>query len=368
VRRPRIDTEAVAAAFPGWLAARFLVLAGLVVATVAVNTLSPDAHPVHLTNRLLAWDGGWYQGIAQHGYKGVAPEAIRFFPLFPLLSRAVSVLLLGHTGAAMLVVSNSFALLAGALLYRLAREEGASVAASRRGAWFFAVFPSAFVLVWGYAEALMLAASIGCFLALRRGRWGWAALLGAAAALSRPLGLLLVVPALIEAARGFRTADVRSRIARLAAVAGPALGTGAFLLWSKIVFHDFWLPFSSQKDFRGSADPISRLAEGVRELRGAQSLGDGLHLPFALGLIVLVYLALRRLPLSYGAYSLVVVVAALSAQNLNSLERYGFNAFPIVIALALSTDDDIIERLALVSCAGGILAFSALAWVGGYVP
>jgi hypothetical protein len=366
--RRRIDTTALAAALPGWIVARFLVLAGLVVATVAVDKLTPGQRPIQLDQRLLAWDASWYANIADKGYQALPTEAIRFFPLFPLLGRVVSVPLLGHVGAAMLLVANGLALVAGALAYRLLRTEGADDAAARRGAWFFALFPSSFVLVWGYAEPLMLTASVACFLALRRQRWGWAAAFGAAAALSRPLGVLLVVPAAIEASRSLHGCAGRERLARLLAVAGPALGTASFLLWSRIVFHDFWLPFSSQADFRGEANPISRLASGISELTGSEALGDGLHLPYALGLLTLLYLAYRLLPLSYGAYATVVMLAALSADNLNSLERYGLNAFPLVLALALVTKDEIIERLGMLSCAGGILALAALASMGAYVP
>jgi hypothetical protein len=366
--RRRLDTEALAAALPGWIVARFLVLAGLVVATVAADRLVPGSQPMQIDQGLLAWDGSWYAAIADKGYEALPQEAIRFFPLYPLLGRAVSLPLLGNVDLALLLVSNGLALVLGALIYRLAQEEGLSVAAARRAAWFVAILPPAFVLVWGYAEAVMLVASVACFLALRREQWLWAAAFGAAAALSRPLGILLVVPAAIEVARGLRASALPERAARLVAVIGPAIGTGVFLLWSKVAFDDLLLPFSSQDEFRGSANPVSRLADAIGELGGAEGLGDGLHLPYALGLLVLLYLTFRRLPVAYGAYAGVVLIAALSADNLNSLERYGLNAFPLVLALAATTDDEIIERLALLSCAGGILAFSSLAWLGAYVP
>ena len=54
--------------------------------------------------------------------------------------------------------------------------------------WCSVIFPAAFVLVLAYAEALMLVATLGAFLCLRRRRWWWAAALGLAAALCRPLG------------------------------------------------------------------------------------------------------------------------------------------------------------------------------------
>jgi len=82
--------------------------------------------------------------------------------------------------------------------------------------------------------------AIGFFLAIRRGRWWTAALLGALAALSRPVGMTLALPALIEAARLLRGAPWRSLVARAAAIFGPVVGGGAFLAWSQHVHHD-WL-------------------------------------------------------------------------------------------------------------------------------
>ena len=78
-------------------------------------------------------------------------------------------------------MANLAALLAGMLLHRLALEETGDPALARRAAWFIALFPGAFVLVWGYAEALMLVALIGAFLALRRQAWWVAGALGLAA-------------------------------------------------------------------------------------------------------------------------------------------------------------------------------------------
>ncbi len=63
-----------------------------------------------------------------------------------------------------------------------------------------------------------------------------------------------------------------------------------------------------------------------------------------------------------------MLVAALSAENLNSLERYGLNAFPIVLTLALLTRDDRVDRSVMAVTAGGFVALASLAWLGAYVP
>jgi hypothetical protein len=77
----------------------------------------------------------------------------------------------------------------------------------------------------------------------------------------------------------------------------------------------------------------------------------------------------RRLPLSYGVYSVAIVVTSLAARNLNSIERYGLlNAFPLVIGLALATPTRRSERLTAAICAVGLVWMGALAWLETYVP
>src|SRR4029077_15621661 len=118
---------------------------------------------------LFAWDAGFYRGIAQHGYGfGTVPhDALRFFPLFPLAGRALGPVLGGRADVALVAVVEVSALVLGALVHRLVLLEGRDERTARRAAWLVALFPSAFVLVLGYAEALALVFTVGAFIALR---------------------------------------------------------------------------------------------------------------------------------------------------------------------------------------------------------
>lgn len=362
---------AVRDSIPACVVARLLVVSGLVVAHIASRNLTPLARPFPLGDRFLAWDAAWYRGIADVGYDGLPAEAIRFFPLYPLLGRVVAVPLLGNVSLALVLVANVLGVGASVLGHRLVERETGDQQAARRAAWFMALFPSAFVLMWGYAESLLLVASLATFFALRSKRWVWAAVFGAAAGLSRPIGLLLVLPALVEVARGLRTErpPVSELARRALAVLGPAAGTASFLVWSEVATGDWWAPIDAQEGLRGDArDPVTRLFEGVADFFGGEALGDALHVPFAVGLLVLLIACARRLPASYTVFSAAVLVIALGAENLNSLERYGLNAFPLVLVLGITLRHADLERLALVACAGGMVAFTTLAWLGLFVP
>ena len=356
------------AALPAWLTVRVLVAVAWVLVRVMADEFG-QPHPRELDEGLLAWDGNFYRDIAQDGYGALPEEALRFFPLFPLLGRIVSFVTLGKVSVGLVLVANVLALAAGALVHRLVMHEKHDRDLARRAVWAAALFPGAFVMAWAYSEPLMIAASVAALLALREKRWGWAAVAGAVAALARPLGLLLVVPALVEVWPGLRAASNRERLRRLGAVLGPPLGLSLYLLWSGVRYGDAMAPFSVQSQFRGDGvDPVSRLWDGFGELFGAEAMGDGLHIPFALGFVFLVIVVFRHWPLSFALYSAAILVVALAAENLNSLERYGLNAVPLALALASLTRAPWAERAMIAVGSAGIVALAALAWTGAYVP
>lgn len=141
------------------------------------------------------YDALWYLALARSGYPPGTPEdlpgAAAFFPGFPLLIRLLS--WAGHelVVASLITLLATIAALAG--LYTLVVEETADPLRARRAVLLLAVFPSAFFLVAPYSEAPMLAASVWAAVAAQRGRWGRAALLAAAAATIRNVGVLLSI-------------------------------------------------------------------------------------------------------------------------------------------------------------------------------
>ena len=108
-------------------------------------------------------------------------------------------------------------------MYELVRNEGRSDAVARRAVWIVYLAPPAFVLVMGYAEATLMTATLVALLALRRQRWWIAAIAGVIAGLTRPVGVLLVVPALVEVIIASRAprATAEPRVPKLDYVASP---------------------------------------------------------------------------------------------------------------------------------------------------
>ncbi len=363
-RARRRIAEDVRAALPAWVAARVLVAVAYGIARVWRDHAHPGELTIQLHQGLFAWDGAFYRDIATRGYDALPDAALRFFPLYPLAGRGLGFLLGGNEGIALLLIANVGALAAGALLHRLVLVDLADRRTAQLSASLLALAPPAFVLVWAYAEALYLVCAIGMLLALRRRSWWWAALAGVLAGLARPFGVVLTVPAAIEALKGWRRAAPRDRVARAAAIVAPIVGFAAFLLWIGSLE-----PIHQQGQLRGEwLDPFRGLGRAIGDMFGSQRFLDGLHAPFAIALVILVVLCIRWLPPSYTAYTAIAVLSALSATNLNSLERYGLNAFPVVIAMAMLARRWRIEWPTLVVSSSLMVAMCSAAWLGRYVP
>ena len=164
-------------------------------------------------------DALWFLRIATDGYR-TDDNSAAFFPLYPLAIRAVALLPgVGPLGAALLV---SNAALFGALvvLHALTRLELGD-AHARRSLLLVALFPTACFLLAPYTESLFLLLSLLAFWYARRDRWALAALAGAGAALTRSVGLVLILALWVEAVRQWRRED-RAPIPRFAAAAAVA--------------------------------------------------------------------------------------------------------------------------------------------------
>jgi hypothetical protein len=349
--------------------ARAIVLAALVAGNAILRRgYDPPMHVVSAGHTgLMSWDADWYRRIADHGYAGVGHSGLRFFPLYPLLGRGLSFLLDGHTGWALLLIANALALLLGALVHMLVMLERGDAVLARRAAWLTALAPPAFVLVMGYSEPLFLCFAVAAFIWMTQGRWWWVAGAGLLAGLTRPVGLLLVVPIAIVAGRGGARGPVAARVA---AVLAPLAGTAAFLAWVGVRFGDPTLPFRVQniEGLRGhTVSPLATVAHVAGGLLTGEA-GQQLHSVWVVGAVALVVVVFLQWPLEYGAYAALTVLAALSAQHLGSFERYAYGAFPLVLAGAGLIRSVRVERTVLVLSGAAMGAYAVAAYVGAYVP
>jgi hypothetical protein len=355
-----------------WVVSRLLVLLTVAFAKTIVETAGPlrAAVPQHMSRLLLDWDAERYKQIAQFGYGALPRVQLRFFPLVPLLARAVDRVVPGTAGRALLIEANLAALVLGVLVLRLVRFETGDETLGRTAAWLVFLTPAAFVLTWGYSEATWLCLSVAMVLALRQRRWWVAAAVGVLTGLTRPVAPLLCLPALVEAWPGVWRVPWRERIARGAAVASPVVGVCLYLAWVWREFGSFLLPYRVQQSpkFRGSlTDPVSPLWHVASKAVHGNWI-DGLRVGWAVVLVALVVVTFWRWPLSYGVFAAATLLVALSTQRLGSFERYGFSAFPVTLAVAV-----IARRRHWLTAVGALgaaalVGYGTLALLGSYVP
>lgn len=353
---------------PAWLAARAAVVAAYALGRIAVDQLG-TARPAPLLDGIMAWDAHHYRTIAESGYDALA-DGYRFFPLFPMAVRGLSVLTLGNETAAAVVLANTAALALGVVLYRHVLAETADPGVSRLATWLLLAGPAAAPLVMGYAESLGTLFAVLAFAAARRRRWGVAAAAGAALGATWSVGWLITVPLVIEAARGVRATGLAERARRALAVVAPGAVTAGYLGWVELVTGDGWgnvVRVQTATYDRTLRDPITSLVvTGTDLVAGHQA--KGVAFVWAVVAIALVVVAFRHLPASYGAYGLATFLVAFSADNVDSFERYLLRAFPLVMAAALVLRREWQQRMAISIGLSGLTVYAAVIFLGAEVP
>ena len=303
-----------------------------------------------LAGAAVRWDSIGYIDIAQHGYTH-AYETI-LFPLYPLLIAGIGRAVSSYVIAGVLIsaVSYSVALL---LLWRLTALELGEPAADAT-VILLMVAPVSLFFTAVYTESLFLALSVGSIYAARADRLALAALLAALASVTRITGILLVVPiGVMSWQRNHGHFDRRLALLTLAPLA--LFGMLAYLHGAG---YGWLAPVRNQHDHRFDGfGPIATLLSAVRAAAtGLFSTLTGIQKPFApwLGgpfstqfdsvvlLIVLIVSAcaltatLRVLPLAYGLYAGLALVACIFSQTrvqpLEGLDRYTLTIFPLWMA------------------------------------
>ncbi len=177
-----------------FLITRLVVFLGGYIGEIAIPSIdkegyyhvAPDNLFVDIWSR---WDSSFYISIVEQGYSYVPDQIsnVAFFPLYPLLTRIVSIFT-PTVYSAGLIVSHLCFLAALIFLYKLTAHEFDKAAASRT-VYYIAAFPTAFFFSAFYTESTYLLMSVAAVYFARRKRWVWAALFAMLTTVSRVVGL-----------------------------------------------------------------------------------------------------------------------------------------------------------------------------------
>jgi hypothetical protein len=338
-----LERRSVVVVLAAYALARLIVLA----TSLIFAAVRDDVAPV---NVFRFWDGGWYLQIVEHGYpKSVPPEpavwpppgvavpsaelSSNFFPLYPLVVRAISLdsrLDPAAVGVAVSIVAGGLAVLLVTVLVRRLATEAIAI----RTGVLLSLFPGSVVLSVTYAEGLQFLFSALCLLALYERRWLLAGIAGALATASRPGAIALAAACAWAAGLAiWQRRDWR-------ALAAPLIAPLGFIGYVG------WLG-----NYTGDAEAwfrISRLGWGVRygdflefvwPLRHPDVLARGYWHLWLGGLAVLALCALAvlrgaRMPSVLWVYSGAILAPMMLSRVFGPRPRYLLLAFPLFFLLA----------------------------------
>jgi len=162
------------------------------------------------------WDSGWYSKIIADGY---SVPAWAFYPLYPLIVKALSVVVPLAPYVIGLLLSSALFFYFSEQVGRLCEnpdERLEGMAPASRAGWLFFLFsPSSFVFRSHHTESLFIVLTWVAFVSSLRpekGRWTLAAVASGLGALTRPQGILLANASAVATSastKGWRPRAVR---------------------------------------------------------------------------------------------------------------------------------------------------------------
>ncbi len=364
---PSEDGPATTAPPDRWIPrTALLVYAGIRVATVALVAVANLFTHNSLLYDLDIWDGAWFLQAVRHGYPAhlpmvhghVAANPIAFFPLFPLVVRAIDLSGLppGWSILVLSAVTGATAVYGVGLLARRLGGDGGG----QRAALLFAVFPGTFAFSLGYSEGIVVTCVSFGLLALADRRWWLAGLLGAVATAASPVALAFVVSCLWSAGR----AVVKER--RFAALVAPLLAPLGFLAYMAYLDRHTGVLNAWRLTERGGWKSYPSLVYPFRILWAflhnpvsPTLTGQILFFGTVAAVIGVVLMVREHQPGAVLLYGICALGSAAISQPVGLRPRFLMLAFPVVIALGTRYEGRTHRWLVAVS-AVLLLGFSAL--------
>jgi len=334
------------------------------------------AHDSSVSAALTKWDGHWFLGIADHGYRGVPLDlvdafgrrtdatAFAFFPGYPSLVAGVALLPWVSVFGAALGVNVVSGTVAAVGLGRL----GSTITGSPRVGLLlvvlFAAAPMGVVLSMTYSEALFCALGVWALNGVLEQRWMLAGVCTAFAGLVRPTAAALVLAVVLAAV----VAMVRRRGGWrpwVAALLAP-LGLLGYLSWVGWQTHSLfgWFTLQSTGWNSGFDGGVASWRYLVHEIGAPGQLMEVASVLIVLAGVGLVALGVAaRIPWPVLFYGVGVTIMAVASNGLMpSKPRL---LLPAVV-LALPVAVGLAKRRWVTQLAVVLGVVVASAWLGAY--
>jgi Gpi18-like mannosyltransferase len=307
-----------------WLFSRVILLISMLMIAPLLKT---PFHGITGTLRwslFSIWDAIFYKNIAVSGYEYMNDgygHSVAFFPLFPLLIRAIMYTGLSVEVAGILV--NNSAFLIGVIILYIWTSECYGDSVARWTTTVLTCFPMSLFCTVVYAEGLYILFSTAALRAFDRQQYGWLALWGAIATAARPTGISLIPAFFLAAWRERR--GIKAYLASLATSGGLLL----YSLYCQVKFGDPLAFIHAQKgwrpslgfDWKGWSTMFWEITIGPINQK-AGYIKDPLYLLLFISIIIaftLLWIFRQRLGYSlvdYGSFSLILFLWLLAGDPL----------------------------------------------------
>jgi Gpi18-like mannosyltransferase len=307
------------------------------------------------------WDAGWYINLASNGYSN---GTTAFFPLYSFLIKLISpVFGLEISGY---IISNISFLLASIYLYKLISLDY-NKDISFKTVFFMLIFPASFFSSLVYTEGLFLLLSISCIYFARERKWITSSILGFFTSLTKPIGFLIMIPVLIEYFKlDFNNIKIDFKKIKLEiiSIALIPLGLLSYMTYQKIRFGSFLSFIASEKNWNRE---ITSILDTIRNVEIYPQFYQIVFIGSVILTTILIgYLFVKKVRMSYLAYSIIIFLAFLSTSLLEGIPRY-ISIIPFIyLGMALlSEKNKIVEYILIISCSMILMLFLVL-FVNGY--
>lgn len=293
---------------------------------------------------LVSWDSQWYAGIARNGYGFVRVHEdgrhlsdYAFFPLYPLLERALAAVTgLAYVDAG-LVLSWVASIAAAWAIFAVAdRLYGRRTGILAVVLW--AALPISIVVSMAYSEALFTALAGWALYGCLTRRWLLAGALALLAGMTRPIGVAVIAAVVVAVGLALvRHALPRERVRMLVGAMLAPLGLVGYLGWVGQRTGSVAGYFRVTDGWGNGFDGGSAFIGWVGDYLDGWEFGLGLLIVAGVAVLVvlLVLSARERQPPPLLVYAgLLVVIALTTSGYFGSKPRYLLPAFSLLFPVA----------------------------------
>lgn len=299
---------------------------------------------------LSPYDGPQYLDIAYFGYPKIGKtdsKKFAFFPLYPALIKIFAPIFSHNFTLSGVIISFISHLFGAIFFFKLLIFDKKETKSAFSSLKYFLIYPTALFFFSVYTESLFFLLSVLTVYLLRQKKWWLAGMVGFLGALTRPPGILLFIPFIIEfflylreiKIKNFLRLKIREKISIFAPFLIP-LGTFSYFVYLYLAIGNFNAYFDALSYWKKSAISLKNLFNVLfdkishfNDLPLHSFYSSKLDLVFGLAFILLLLVFWKKIRFSYFAYGLALVILPLLSGQTMSLMRYLSVCFPVFMIL-----------------------------------